>query len=96
MLAVLPAADYAHSQVVDIILRASNGGPVSGVRAVNGVPQAWPLTILPTMDVSTITRLPDGHLLVGLLHTADMATGTYTGGGTLCSADDGTTWSPGC
>jgi hypothetical protein len=86
----LPAVDYARSHVVDLVVRTSSGD-LRGVRVVDGSAHPWS-GVLPSMEADSMTRLPDGRLIVGLQHTADFNTRTYAGGGTLCSADDGATW----
>ena len=92
---LMPDADYAETHGLHLVLR-SKDGTFSGVRVVGRSVLPWRLTLLPEMNVPTLTRLPDGHLMVGLNHAVDVAAHTYTGGGTLCSVDDGLTWTTGC
>ena len=95
---ILPALDYDRSGVVDMVVESDNFSRFSGVRAVHGVIQAWPLALQPNMAPLTMTRLPDGHLLVAQQHNQVQQSGplVYTPGGSLCSADDGATWNTAC
>jgi hypothetical protein len=86
----LPAADYVRSHVIDLVVRTSSG-EMRGVRVVDGSAHPWS-GVLSTTEADSMTRLPDGRLIVGLQHTADFNARSYSGGGTLCSADDGATW----
>jgi len=94
-LTVLPAADYASSRVVDLVVSTTQG-TTTGVRVVGDTPRPWALAILPGMNPATITRLPDGRLLAGLRRGQVRGSAAFTGSGTLCSADDGASWSPAC
>jgi len=92
--AILPAADYATSHRVDIITQEQDSSGrtlVSAVRALltdATAPAATAVTQL--MNFPSMTRLPDGRLVVGVA--------TYSGPARslLCSTDDGLSWDPTC
>src|SRR5581483_2532559 len=93
VLAILPAADYAKSHKLDIITQeqSSGGNVVSALRSLVGDATA-PVasTVNELMNFPSMTRLPDGRLIVGVA--------AYAGPGRslLCSTDDGLSWASTC
>jgi len=92
ILAVLPASDYARSRVIDIVLRADDRA-LQALQIVGTAVEDWAVSLPPSIDPSTMTRLPDGHVMAGLLDTATQ--GTDSGGGAVCLGEDGVAWSTG-
>lgn len=91
-LAILPAADYATSHRLDIIAstqRSTGQTVVSALRSVlSGAAAVAATTVNDLMDFASMTRLPDGRLLVGVTSAPDSSL--------RCSTDDGVTWAPTC
>lgn len=92
--AILPAADYASSHKLDIITQqqdSSGGTVVSAVRTLlTGAIEPVATAVTQLMNFPSMTRLPDGRLVVGV--------STYSGPARslLCSTDDGLSWGSTC
>jgi RNA polymerase sigma factor (sigma-70 family) len=93
---LLPAADYAASQRLDVV---SAGGIAAAPLLTSlflvaaGIEHRVQAAWTSSMDLATATRLPDGRVLVALRPDPVTHVGVY---GAACSVDDGASWRPQC
>jgi RNA polymerase sigma-70 factor (ECF subfamily) len=87
LVAILPASDYATTQVLDVLAVARSSSTPTLLRSTRGGPfSPRPIGLSPgTASLSLVTRLGTARLLVPL-----------SAGGLACSTDDGASWHPTC